>query len=108
MNKINKIALKIAKKSLTIRELLKKKINLEITYGLDESFKLNFSGPINLTPNGVARWGHLLNTNILIDDDNTANIIDVLSNQQIQDICSLFNTIAGNVNEDTYNKYIDN
>ena len=109
MDKITKIALKIANKSLTIRQLLTKKFDIEIISGLDDSFKLTFSGPAQLTPEGIARWGAngTLDRTLLLDN-NQAEIIEVLNKTQIQDLCSLFNTIAGNVNEHTYNKYIDN
>ena len=106
---INKIALKIASSQITIRDLLNKNIRTEIVISIDDSFTIPFSGPVKLTPDGVARWGAngTLNLTILLDNDE-AIINDVLTHKQIQDVCSLFNTIAGHVNDDTYNKYIKN
>lgn len=109
MNNMNKIARKIVGSQITVRELLTKKIKVNIIINTEDNVELSFSGPVELTPDGVARWGlnNILNIPLLLDD-NEAIISVVLTHKQIQDLCSLFNTIAGHVNDDTYNKYIKN
>lgn len=109
MNKIIKIARKIASKQiLTIKQLLQKKIDVNIIYHSDDSFELYFEGNAKLTPNGIAKWSYnnILDIKVVLIGDQ-AFIQDILTKEQINDLCALFNTIAGNVNKNTYNKYVE-
>lgn len=109
MNKTIKIAKKVAsQQTLTIKELLQKDVDVDIIYHSNNDFELNFQGKVKLTPQGVARWSQngVLDVKVILMG-NEAIIQDVLNNQQIQDVCSLFNTISGHVNKNTYNKYVE-
>lgn len=108
MIKYKKIVERIAsKKILKIRQLLQKKVNVFIKYIYDDSFQLQFFGPVTLTSDGIAKWSMngILDLKVILIGAQVI-IQDKLNENELNDICSLFNTIAGNVNEDTYNKYI--
>ena len=108
MDNIIKIAKKIASKQmLTIRQLLQKDIYVKIIYHSNDTFELQFQGKAKLTPDGMARWSNngVLDIKVMLIG-NEAFIHDVLTKKQMQDLCALFNTISGHVNDDTYNKYI--
>ena len=105
---INKIAKKIlSTKKVSIRQLLKMNIYLQITSEQDDSFIIQFSGPVNLTQDGIIRWtsNGTFDVELLING-YSGRIISQLNDNQLKNVCSLFNTINGNVNEDTYQKYI--
>ena len=82
-------------------------IDLQIIYPYDDSFSIEYSGPVELTQDGFIRWSSNGTFDVqLVINGYQASIINVLNHEQINNVCSLFNTINGNVNEDTYKKYI--
>jgi hypothetical protein len=69
MKKMLSIAKKIAsRQTVTLRQLLKMNIDLQITSPFDESFLIEFSGPAYLTQDGIIRWtsNGTLDTKIII------------------------------------------
>ncbi len=70
----------------------------------DGRWSIFVDGSCRLTPDGLARWADVLDCELhLSGKDAVASIID---NGQEKKICSLFNTLAGNVNENVFSKYV--
>lgn len=89
----------------TIKKLLQMDIDVDIQ-DMNEEWSVPFKGKKKLTDNGFVKWADILNKKVRIID-NEAIIIDELNEDEINEICSLFNTLQGNVNEYTYKKYIE-
>ena len=82
-------------------------IDLEITSSIDDTFVIDYSGPVKLTEDGMIKWSSngVFDIEIIIQGYQ-GRIIQVLSDEKLKQLCALFNTINGNVNKDTYKKYI--
>ena len=68
-----------------------------------------YNGPVELTSDGIARWSSNGVLDILVDvNDGSATVL--YNDEAVEDdeICSLFNTISGQVNKFTYKKYVLN
>lgn len=106
MDLLEIIARKIsATEKMTIRDLLDKGFSVDIT---DESgaWACPYEGK-KLTADGVARWSADGTLDIEIElQGGNAIVTGVQTEEQLESVCALFNTLAGNVNEYTYNKYV--
>ncbi len=108
MDKFELIARRIsAQSTMTIRDLLEKEISVDV---MDEqgTWSCPFDGKKTLTADGVARWslhGTLDLPVTLIADKAIVSGLDSYETEQA--VCALFNTLAGNVNKDTYAKYVE-
>ena len=107
MDKCERIARRIVSaQTMKIRDFLKTDYVAEV---VDEqrTWSCMFEGKKELTADGMARWsaGGTLDLPITLNGD-VAVVSGLKTDEQEKAVCSLFNTLAGNVNEDTYNKYV--
>lgn len=102
---MEKIAKNIISSLFTVRDLLKRSMNIIVINDYDDNSEIMFQGPVELTVDGIARWGHILDKQVMIDEGR-ALVLDIQDNNECDDLCALFNTINGRVNKYTYKKYI--
>lgn len=90
----------------TVRGLLGMDISVDMR---DEqgTWTCPFDGKADLTPDGVARWSAdgTLDMEVTIQG-NEAIVHGIDTDEKEKAVCALFNTVAGNVNDDTYGKYV--
>lgn len=108
MTKDHKIARRIVAGIMTtVRELLKMDLSVDVQ---DEqrTWICPFDGKAELTPDGVARWSvdGILDLPVTVRG-NEATVHGLDTDRKEQAVCALFNTMAGNVNDDTYEKYVE-
>jgi len=106
--KMHRIARRIVSShQMKLRGLLKLNISVDVE-DENHSWLGEFNGPKSLTPDGVARWSVIgtLDTPVSLEG-NKVVILGNLTDAQRTSVCSLLNTLAGNVNEDTYQKYVE-
>lgn len=95
---------------MTIRELLTRKGSFTAT-GVGGQWAVDFVGPVKLTRDGMERWSGILGKECeLYEDEDRENwkiaVVKGIENPETRDeVCALFNTIAGNVNAFTLAKY---
>ena len=91
----------------TIRKLRKMDLSVDVQ---DEqrTWMCPFDGKVKLTPDGVARWSvdGILDLPVTVRG-NEATVHGLDTDGKEKAVCALFNTIAGNVNDDTYEKYVE-
>ena len=63
------------------------------------------NGKCRLTSDGIARWYNALDHEIVLSDGK-AVVIGVADENDQKEVCSLFNTLAGQVNDDVFSKYV--
>ena len=108
MNKLERIAKSIvSSKTMAIRDFIDTEYVAEV---VDEqrTWSCMFEGRGRLTPDGVARWSAdgTLDLPITLNGD-MAVVSGLVREEQEKSVCALFNTLAGNVNDDTYAKYVE-
>lgn len=108
MTRNHRIARRIASGvTTTIRELLKMDLSVDVQ---DErkTWLCPFDGKVKLTPDGVARWSvdGILDLPVIVRG-NEATVYGLDTDRKEKAVCALFNTMAGNVNDDTYEKYVE-
>lgn len=94
---------------MTIRDFIRRDFGREIkvTGGCDGKWMSIYRGPVELTSDGVARWSANGVLDLPIDvKDGVATVVCDDDTIDGDDICSLFNTISGQVNKFTRRKYV--
>ena len=95
---------------MTIRDLLTRKGSFTAT-GVGGQWAVDFVGPVKLTPDGLERWKDVLGKECEVHEDEDREnwkiaVVKGIDNSETRDeVCALFNTIAGNVNAFTLAKY---
>ena len=107
MTKNHRIARRIvAGVMTTVRGLLGMDLSVDVQ---DEqrTWMCQFDGKAELTPDGVARWSvdGILDLPVTVRG-NEATVHGLDTDRKEKAVCALFNTIAGNVNDSTYAKYV--
>ncbi len=108
MTKAHRIARRIVVGKLTrVRELLDTDISVDVE-NEQKTWTCHFDGKAKLTADGVARWSvdGILDLPVTIQG-NIAIVSGLDTNDKEKAVCALFNTLAGNVNDNTYKKYVD-
>lgn len=97
-------------KTMKIRELLTKDIDIDCYDDIDESIGIAFCGPQNLTEEGEKRFEKILNCNCEVDEENCCCILllDEISNtfpQALPRAKTLFYGAAGYISEEKHKRY---
>lgn len=73
----------------------------------DGNWSIWINGDCYLSSDGIARWSFYdtLDEEIIVNG-NKAVVIGIIEPEKIKNVCALFNTLAGNVNDDTFSKYV--
>ena len=77
--------------------------------GEEGGWKIPFHGPANLTVDGFARWtaNGVLDKKVALAG-NSVIVKGIIDDRDCDHVCALFNTLAGGVNDDTFEKYTGN
>lgn len=107
MNKIERIARSItASMETTVRAFVGSGVEATVA---DEqnTWQCDYDGKSVLTPDGMARWSAdgTLELSITVSG-NKATVHGLDSDHKEKSVCALFNTLAGNVNKNTFAKYV--
>lgn len=72
-----------------------------------KTWQCDYDGASKLTPDGIARWSAdgTLELPITVSV-NKATVHGLDNDRKEKSVCALFNTLAGNVNESTFAKYV--
>lgn len=108
MTKSHRIARRIvAGVTTTIRGLLKMDVSVDV-HDEQRTWTCSFDGKVKLTPDGVARWSMdgIFDLPVTVRGSE-ATVHGLDTDRKEKAVCALFNTIAGNVNDDTYEKYVE-
>lgn len=92
---------------ITVRDLLNMDISINVTDDFNGQWIAEFKGPVKLTANGIAKWSidNILDKEIEFNKSK-AIVKGIKNDNECKQLCSLFNTINKNVNDNTYKKYI--
>ena len=105
MNKI--IAKILSDYIIKVRDLLDMDISIDVTDDFNGQWVADFKGPVKLTVNGIAKWSaNNILDNEVVFTNSKAIVKGIKNDNECKQLCSLFNTINKNVNENTYQKYI--
>lgn len=108
MDKTGRIARRIvSSRATTVRGLLGMDVSVFVE-DEQKTWRCVFDGPKSLTPDGIARWSvwGVLDLPVMITGD-VAVVSGIDTDGMEKAVCSLFNTLAGSVNDDTYEKYVE-
>ncbi len=94
--------------SATVRDLLRMPVSADVVGG-SGTWAIPYAGPVELTPDAVARWSRLgvLDRKVKMVNGDLA-IQGVMDRDDEVNVCSLFATIGGHANDANFRKYIKN
>ena len=107
MTKAHRIARRIVVgKLMRVRDLLETDMSVDVE-DEQKTWRCPFDGKARLTPDGVARWSAIGTLDLPVTvQGNVAVVSGLDTDEKEKAVCALFNTLAGNVNEYTYGKYV--
>lgn len=91
----------------TIRELLKTQICIDVYDNLTEKLGIAFCGPIELTEEGMKKFGDLLDYKVNLNKrkDWEWAVVEVSTEKEVNRLCELFESLAGYCSESDYDKW---
>lgn len=85
---------------MTVKELLREEVDVDVCDDYDESCYIAFCGPVYLTEYGEEKFASVLNCEVDYGEDTA--VISVDTGKQLKLLCKLFYGAAGYVSEDEY------
>ena len=93
------------KQTCTISEFIENGISANVSGDRSKDWSIRIYGNARLSDEGKKRWSRVLRHKMEIDGEN-AVVQGIMTDEDEELVCSLFNTLAGQVNEDVYGKYV--